>query len=153
MRSLILLGLVTVFYAAYNLLVKVSSSSTGSVTTAPILATIALQATALTVSSVYLIYLTRQNVSIALPGRAIFWAVGAGICIGLAEIIYFYLFRGFAGEKAMPASMAIPFIVGGTIAISVVVSILVFGESLKPLQWLGVTLSFVGMIVLALSPD
>ena len=151
MRTIVLLVLVTICYAAYNLLVKASTNSSGSITTAPILATIALQATALTVSIVYLIHLTRENVSVALPAKAFFWAMGAGLCIGLAEIMYFYLFRGFPGEKGMEASAAIPFIVGGTIAIAVAVSILVFGESLKPMQWAGVSMAFAGMIILALS--
>ena len=152
MRTLILLILITICYAGYNLLVKVSGSHTGSVNIAPILATMALQATALGVSVVYLLYLTQQNVNVALPGKAFKWAVGAGVCIGLAEILYFYLFRGFAEDKPVSGSIAIPFIVGGTIVISVLVSVLVFGETLKPVQWLGVILAFSGMILLAFSP-
>lgn len=151
MRAIILLILITLCYAAYNLLVKISSNHSGSIANAPILATIVLQATALSISTVYLIYLTRQNISVALPSKALLWAAGAGFCIGLAEIMYFYLFRGFSGEKGMEASVAIPFIVGGTIAIAVVISILVFGETLKPMQWVGVGMAFAGMLILAIS--
>ncbi|MCY3767824.1 MAG: hypothetical protein OXG56_00430 [Gammaproteobacteria bacterium] len=152
MRTLILLILITVCYAGYNLLIKVSGSHTGSVNTAPILATMALQASAFGVSVAYLIYLTQQNASVTLPGKAFIWAVGAGVCIGLAEILYFYLFRGFAEDKPVAGSVAIPFVVGGTIVISVLVSVLAFGEPLKPVQWLGVVLAFSGMILLAFSP-
>ena len=151
MRTLLILLLVTVCYAAYNLLVKVSTSHVDSVATPPIIATICLQAAALSVSLVYLLYLTRQSVSLALPGKAYAWAVGAGICIGIAEVLYFYLFRGFEGEKPIAASSAIPFIVGGTIVIAVAVSHFIFRESLNTGQWVGIALAFAGMMVLAVS--
>ncbi len=150
MHTLILLFLITVCYAAYNLLVKISGSHIGA-TTSPILATICLQATALVVSIVYLIYITGQTTAIALPARACLWAVAAGLCIGLAEISYFYLFRGIGDDKPMAASSAIPFIVGGTIVIAVMVSRFVFNESLNTGQWIGAGLAFTGMMVLAMS--
>ena len=46
MKTLVVLCLITLCYASYNLLVKVSSHHIVSVTTPPILATIALQAAA-----------------------------------------------------------------------------------------------------------
>ncbi len=151
MYTLILLLLITICYAAYHLLVKISSGHGVPVDTAPILATLSLQASAMMVSLVYLSYLARQQVSVTLPGKAYIWAIGAGMCIGFAEIMYFYLFRGFAGEKPMAASTAIPFIVGGTIVIAVLVSVLVFKEDLNPGQWIGVCLAFIGMVILGLN--
>ena len=151
MRTIILLGLITVCYAAYNLLVKVSSNHVGAVNTPPIVATIFLQSAALTVSVVYLLYLTRQNVELALPGKAYAWAIAGGVCIGLAEIMYFYLFRSAPGEKAVSASTAIPIIVGGTIIIATVVSWLVFKETLNPGQWIGIAITFAGLTVMAIS--
>lgn len=151
MRTLILLVLVTVFYASYNLLIKASSNHAGQEVGSPILATISLQLAALSVSIVYLLHLSRQELTLTLPIKAYAWAIGAGLCIGLAEILYFYLFRGFDGEKVMHASSAVPFIVGGTIAITVVVSIVVFGESLNRGQWAGVGLAFASMLVLAIN--
>jgi len=150
MNTLLLLCLITGCYAAYNLLVKVSGSyADGS--SAPILATISLQIAALSMSLIYLVYLQRSDVNIALPGKVYLWAILAGVCIGLAEIMYFYLFRGIGGEKPMTASTAIPFIVGGTIAITVFVSHVVFREVLGVGQWIGVSLAFAGMLVLAIS--
>jgi len=150
MTPLLLLLLITGCYAAYNLLVKVSGSHT-EVTAAPILATISLQLAALSVSLICLAYLNRGNINIALPGKVYFWAVLAGVCIGTAEVMYFYLFRGLGGEKPMAANVAIPFIVGGTIAVVVLVSHFVFRESMGLGQWIGVSLAFAGMIVLGLS--
>ena len=69
----------------------------------------------------YPLSLARNSVALAdLPIRTYAWAVGAGICISIAEILYFYMFQGFAGEARIEASRAIPFIVGGTIVTSVV---------------------------------
>lgn len=153
MRTLLLLLLITICYAAYNLLVKVSSSYVDSQSTSPIIATIILQSTALMVSLVYLLFLIRQTVNLALPIKAYAWAAVAGLCIGLAEVLYFYLFRGFADENPIAASSAIPFIVGGTIVIAVAVSHFIFKESLNSGQWFGVGLGFVGMIVIALNSN
>jgi len=149
MRTLILLILITLCYSAYNLLVKISSSHIGSVSTPPIVATIFLQSSALTISVVYFLYLTRQETSLALPAKAYVWAIAGGICIGIAEILYFYLFRGFSDDSPVAASSAIPFIVGGTIVIAVAVSHFVFREALNNGQWIGIALAFLGMMVLA----
>lgn len=150
MQTLVLLLLITACYAAYNLLVKVSSGYSDATTT-PIMATISLQLAALSVSLIYLLYLARQPLSIVLPGRAYAWAVAAGICIGLAEVMYFYLFRGVAGEKSIAASTAIPFVVGGTIVIVLAISSFVFRETLNSGQWIGVGLTFAGMSMLVIS--
>ena len=150
MQTLVLLLLVTACYAAYNLLVKVSSGhSLGAAS--PVTATISLQVAALSVSLVYLVFLMRQPINLALPARAYLWAIAAGICIGLAEVRYFYLFRGIGGEKPIAASTAVPFVVGGTIAIVIAVSSFIFREVLNTGQWIGVVLTFAGMSVLALS--
>jgi drug/metabolite transporter (DMT)-like permease len=148
MYSLILLLLITLCYAAYNLLVKVSGDQTAGAS--PILATITLQAAALGVSVCYLLVVLRQGAALSLPGRAFQFAALAGICIGLAEVMYFYLFRGVSGEAGMPASQAIPVIVGGTIVISALAAVLLFGERPGPVQWLGITLAGCGMLILAL---
>lgn len=150
MQTLVLLLLITTCYAAYNLLVKVSSGYSDATTT-PIMATISLQLAALSVSLIYLLYLARQPLSIVLPGRAYAWAVAAGICIGLAEVMYFYLFRGVAGEKSIAASTAIPFVVGGTIVIVLAISSFLFRETLNSGQWIGVGLTFAGMSMLVIS--
>lgn len=151
MQTLIFLCLITFCYAAYNLLVKVSSDHAGPVSAPPILATISLQLAALTLSCLYLLYLYQKGQSVFISLQAIPWAVAAGVCIGAAEIMYFILFRGFEGETVIAANRAIPFIVGGTIVITVVVAGLLLGEQLSGLQWLGVALCVAGMLVLGLS--
>ncbi len=146
MYTLILLLLITVCYAAYNLLVKVSGSQAGL--SSPILATIGLQMAALVVSLLYLMVLVRQGVAVALPARVLALGVAAGVCIGAAEVMYFYLFRGVAGEPGMAASVAIPIIVGGTIILSILMTRVFFGETLAMIQWLGIGLMLFGLWLL-----
>ncbi len=145
--------LITLCYSGYNLLIKVSMSHAESTITSPILAAICLQFSALVVSVAYLLTMVKDSVSISdFPLGAYAWAVGAGICIGIAEILYFYLFRGFEGEAPIQASTAIPVVVGGTILITVLVSALLFRESISYSQWFGATMAFAGMVVLAFNP-
>ncbi len=150
MKSLLFVLLIMLCYSGYNLLIKVSMSHAGSSIVSPILATICLQISALGVSMVYLMTASRTTASFSdLPIAAYVWAIGAGICIGIAEILYFYLFRGFAGEPPIQASTAIPMVIGGTILITIMVSVFLFREALNPAQWLGVALAFAGMALLA----
>ena len=107
--SLILLLGVTSLYAGYNLLVKVSSGHVPAVATTPILATIALQVAALAVSAAFAAGLVlRSGHVLAVSPAAVAWAVAAGLCIGAAEIGYFYLFRGVGGAQPMAANVANP---------------------------------------------
>lgn len=154
MKSLFFVLLITLCYSGYNLLIKASMSQVESAVVSPIWATIFLQISALMVSLAYLATAGRNTVSLSdLPVGAYAWAIGAGLCIGIAEILYFYLFRGFAGETAIQASTAIPLVIGGTILITVMVSVLLFRESLNPAQWFGVALALTGLAVLAVNSN
>ena len=153
MKSLLFVLLITLCYSGYNLFIKVSMSHAESTIVSPVIATICLQISALTVSIAYLLTMVRTSVSIPdFPFGTYAWAIGAGICIGIAEILYFYLFRGFEGETLIQASTAIPMVIGGTILITILLSVFLFRESLSHVQWFGVTLSFAGMAVLAINP-
>ena len=147
--SLTLLLAVTVFYAGYNLLVKVSSGHVPAVATTPILATITLQAAALAVSAAFAAGLVlRGGHVLAVSAPAVSWAVAAGLCIGAAEIGYFYLFRGVAGNEPMPANVAIPIIISGTIVLTLLVSWLVFREPFTWVRVVGAALVVVGVVTL-----
>lgn len=84
-----------------------------------------------------------------LPASAYTWAALAGICIGLAEIGYFYLFRGSSIAEAMPVSVATPVIVGGTVVIAMVAAMIFFAESIGPRQWVGALLIVAGLTLVA----
>jgi len=148
--SLLLLLAVTGLYAGYNLFVKVSSSYVPVAATSTVLATICLQLAALAASISFLSFLAlRGGHVLSLPTRAYGWAVAAGLCIGVAEICYFYLFRGSDGREAVAASVAIPVIVSGTIAITLVVSHFVLQESLTSVQLIGTALVVLGVVMIS----
>ena len=79
---------------------------------------------------------------------AVLWAVAAGLCIGAAEIGYFYLFRGIGGGEPMEANVAIPVIVSGAIVLTVILSWLVLREPFTWARLLGAALVAGGVVVL-----
>ena len=147
--SLVLLLGVTLLYAGYNLLVKVSSGHIPAAATSPILATITLQVAALTVSVVFALGLVlRGGHVLAVSPPAVVWAVAAGLCIGMAEIGYFYLFRGVGESAPMAANVAVPIIVSGAIVLTLVVSWFVFREPFTWIRLAGAALVVVGVVAL-----
>jgi len=149
MNVYIFLAIVTIFYAGYNLLIKVSGGHVPETATSTILATITLQLAALTASVIFAsILLARGGQSFMLPAPAFLWAIGAGFCIGIAEIAYFYVFGGLGGSQALPANVAIPTIVCGTIVITTLVSFFIFKEPLATRQILGSLVVIVGIFLI-----
>lgn len=149
MNAWVLVLLITLLYAGYNLFVKVSGDHAAGVATTTVLATISLQVAALIVSLIFAAYLlSRGDQSFALPTASFRWAILSGICIGIAEIAYFYLFSGTGMRQLIPASTAIPIIVSGTILISFVVAVFWLGEPFAWRQMLGVVLVISGVSVL-----
>ena len=149
MIPILLLLTVTVLYASYNLLVKVSSSHVPEDATTTILATVCLQITALAASAVFAgVLLARGGQVMQLSTSAYLWAAGAGLCIGFAEIAYFYLFGGIGGIKPMAASVAIPVIVSGTIVITQAAGVVLFGESVTWAKFAGCGCIVLGIVLL-----
>ncbi len=147
--SFVLLLTVTALYAGYNLLIKLATDQVPQEATSTILATISLQVTALATSLIFAAALGfRGGQTLALPAGALGWAIGAGLCIGAAEIAYFYLFRGFANVGPVAANLAIPTIVGGTVVITVAASWLVLREPVTGLRLLGAGLVVAGIIAM-----
>lgn len=146
--SIGLLIAVTVLYAGYNLLVKVSGNQVPATATTTIMATICLQIAALAVSLIFLAILSIKGGHSFQLGRVTYlWAGMAGLCIGLAEIGYFYLFGNLSGSEPMAASKAIPVIVSGTILIALVFSILFLKEKAGLSQLFGCLLIVTGIVV------
>ena len=98
MTGLLLLVTVTALYAGYNILIKVSASQVPAAATSTITATICLQLAGLMTSIVFVsVAMIRGGQVLQLTWGAYIWAAAAGLCIGGAEIAYFYLFRGIGG--------------------------------------------------------
>ena len=151
MVALLLLLTVTTLYAGYNLLVKVSGGFVPAEATTTIFATICLQLAALATSVAFMgLLLLRGGHVLHLSTSTYLWAAAAGLCIGGAEIAYFYLFGGIGIPKPMAANVAIPTIVSGTIIITMLVSYLVLKEPMTWNQMLGSGCIVLGIIMLFL---
>ncbi len=149
MAGLLLLVTVTMLYAGYNLLIKVSAAHVPATATSTIAATICLQIAALLTSILFLsIALIRGGQVLQLTWGAYTWAAAAGLCIGGAEIAYFYLFGGVGAIKPMAANLVIPTVVSGTIVITAIAAYFVFRESLTPIQFAGIGCVIFGVALL-----
>lgn len=151
MAGLLLLATVTTLYAGYNLLIKVSAAHVPAAATSTIAATICLQVAALMTSILFLsIALIRGGQVLQLTWGAYFWAAAAGLCIGGAEIAYFYLFGGVGAIKPMAANVVIPTVVSGTVVIAAIAAYFIFRESLAPIQLAGIGCVVLGVVLLHL---
>ncbi len=151
--AVFLLTLVTLAYAGYNLLIKVSGGHAAEGATTTIVATLCLQAGAVLASTSFFAFLLVQGGhSFRLTTPAYAWAFAAGLCIGMAEVGYFYLFGGVAGIRPMAASVVVPTVVTGTVVITLLVSWLVLRETLGLAQVLGAALIVGGILVMFLGP-
>lgn len=148
MLGIALLVAVTIFYAGYNVLIKISGSYVPASATTTILATICVQVAALLTSMLFLGLLAiRGGQVFSLPTASYLWAALAGLCIGAAEIGYFYLFGGVGLARPMAATVAIPTIVSGTIVIALLASVLVLEEKIGWSQVLGSCLIVLGIAI------
>ena len=147
--AVVLLTLVTLAYAGYNLFIKAAGDHVPATASTTILATFLLQFGAAVASTCFLAFLLVQGGhSFRLAAPAYAYAFVAGLCIGVAEVVYFYIFGGIGGMRPVPASLAIPIVVTGTVVVTVLVSALVFREALTPLQLVGAALIVAGIAVL-----
>ena len=147
--GIFLLIAITVLYAGYNLLVKVSSNYVPESATSTVLATICLQLAALAASGTFaLLLLARGGHVLKLSATAYAWAAAAGLCIGLAEIGYFYLFRGVGGTGPVAASVAVPVIVTGTVVLTMLFSSFALKESLGGMQIAGTAVVVIGIAMI-----
>ena len=147
--GVLLLIAITALYAGYNLLVKVSSNHVPETATSTVIATICLQVAALAASCTFaMLLLARGGHVLKLSTAAYAWAAGAGLCIGLAEIGYFYLFRGVGGTGPVAASVAIPVIVTGTIVLTMFISFFALKESLGAMQVAGTVVVIIGIAMI-----
>ncbi len=143
-----LLAAVTFLYAGYNVFIKVSGGLVPATATTTVLATVCLQLAAIFTSIVFLtVLLFRGGHAFSLSTGAYFWAAVAGLCIGCAEIAYLYLFGGIGLSKPMPAAIAIPTIVSGTIVIAMLFSLLFLKEAVSWNQIAGSGLIIFGIVL------
>ena len=124
-RCGLLLAIVTLAYVGYNLLIKVSGNHVPADATTNGVAAICLQTGALVTSAIFaatLAFQGGQTFRLTVPSYA--WALAGGLCIGIAEIAYLTI---FSRSDPLPASVVIPTVVTGTVVVTLIVSVFVFG--------------------------
>lgn len=136
----IFLALITaVFYGAYNVFIKISSGHINQIVGAVI-----LQAVATIVGGVVLIILKMTNNPLIISQKGVWFAVLAGIFVGLAEITSFFVF-----SKGVPVSIGIPIIIGGSVLVGAVLGLTFLKETLNPIHYLAMALIIVGVVILS----
>ncbi|MFH1253073.1 MAG: EamA family transporter [Candidatus Uhrbacteria bacterium] len=136
----IFLALITaVFYGVYNVFIKISSGHINQIVGA-----VVLQITAALVGGVILVILKITNSPLEISPKGVWFAVAAGIFVGLAEITSFFVF-----SKGVPASVGIPIIIGGSVLVGAILGLSVLKETLNPIHYLAIVLIVVGVIFLS----
>jgi bacterial/archaeal transporter family protein len=131
-------ALTALCYGLYNFFIKLSSGHIHQIA-----GSVILQVTAALVGGGILAYLHLARSPLHASPRGVWFAVLAGIFVGLAEILSFYVFA-----KGIPASVGIPLIVGGTVIAGVLLGLVFLGETLRPVDYLAVILIVAGTAIL-----
>lgn len=138
MQLIILLVITALFFALYNVFLKVASGGIHQ-----ILGAVILQVTAAFIGGAVILYLKGTNASFNFTKEGIFYSILAGVFVGLAEIISFYIF-----SKNVNASIGIPIIIGGTIFFSVLIGIVFLKERIAIFDAVGLLLILAGVSII-----
>ena len=139
MHWLTLLIVTAVLFGLYNFFIKVSAGHIHE-----ILGAVILQAVALLLGSIAIVYLKLKHVPFETSERGLLFAILAGLAVGLAEITSFYAF-----SKGTSASVGIPVIVGGTVIVGTLLGVLFLKEQLHWQHYVGIALILIGIFIVA----
>lgn len=140
MSWVILILLSAFFYGAYNFFLKVSSGSINQ-----ILGAVILQFVATLTGGAALVFLKLINAPLQFSSKGVTLAIFAGISVGLAEILSFYIF-----SKGISLSVGMPIIVGGSVLVGSALGIIFLKESLTLVQYFAIALVTAGISILLL---
>ena len=137
----IYIALLTVFsFGFYNFFIKLASGNIGHM-----LGAFILQAVATVLGGGILLYMKiTSGESLQYDSKGILYSCLAGVFVGLAEIFSFVVF-----SKGVAASVATPFIVGGSIVVTALLGIIFLKEDIKLIQIGGMLLIIVGVVLLS----
>lgn len=133
-------------YALYNIFIKKGSSHIN-----PVLGGVILQFVAALLGSVLLgILILKEGGSevIVFDSDGIFWAVLAGVAVGVAEIVSF-----FVSSLGVQAMQSIPIIIGGSVMFGTVIGAVALHEDLSLRGWFGVVMISVGISLVGLDSE
>jgi transporter family protein len=138
MQLIVLLVVTALFFALYNVFLKVASGGIQQM-----LGAIILQITAALIGAIAILYLKGTNTVFNYTKEGVTYAVLSGVFVGLAEILSFYIF-----SKNVNASVGIPIIIGGTIFFSVIIGIIFLKEKIAIYDVLGLFLILTGVSII-----
>lgn len=75
--------------------------------------------------------------------KGIFYAILAGVLVGLSEILAFYLF-----SRGISVSVGAPIIIGGSVVFAVLLGLFI-GEKINLYQILAIILIIIGIVILS----
>ncbi|WP_223649732.1 EamA family transporter [Hymenobacter psoromatis] len=125
--------------AGYNFFIKLAADSLP-----PAVGAVVLQLVAAGLGAAWLLRQWLAGQPLAVSGRGLGLAALAGLCVGLAEMLTFVVFR-----RGVPASVGTPVIVGGSVLLATLLGLLVLRESLTLGQVGGLALIVGGIGLLA----
>jgi transporter family protein len=136
-----------VAYAFYNIFIKKGSASID-----PILGGVILQFVAASLGAVLLfgvVVMDKEGgiAEIHYDKSGLFWSVCAGLAVGLAEMLSFYV-----SSIGVQATQSIPVIIGGSVLFGSVLGMLVLSEKMMLHGWSGVVMLVVGIGLVATDP-
>lgn len=127
-----------IFYGAYNVFIKVSSGHINQIVGAVI-----LQIVAALLGGIILLIMKMTNSPLEISQKGVWFAVLAGVFVGLAEITSFFVF-----SKGISASVGIPIIIGGSVVVGAVLGLTFLKETLNPIHILAILLIVGGVVLL-----
>lgn len=140
--ELIIIALITaLFFALYNFLIKSASDSINHILGAVILQIVA---TIAGIIYFYLMSFAKNSNNINFSKKGIILSIAAGLSIGIAEILTFYVF-----SKGLNAAIGTPLIVGSSILFTTILSLIFLKEELSLVQWLGVFTLILGIYLIS----
>ena len=138
MSWIILTFITAALFGVYSFFIKVSSGHINQIAGALI-----LQAVAALVGGISLLFLKFTNSPIEISNKGVFYAILAGLFIGLAEIATFFVF-----SKGVTLSLGLPIIVAGSVVFGSLLGILFLKEVLTPIHLLAMLLVVIGIALL-----
>mmetsp|Transcript_12345 Transcript_12345/g.22412 ORF Transcript_12345/g.22412 Transcript_12345/m.22412 type:complete len:258 (-) Transcript_12345:42-815(-) len=132
-------------YAFYNIFIKKGSASIHPVLGGVILQFVAAILGVFLIS--YIIVRDGGTADLHYDWDGIQWSICAGIAVGLAEMISF-----FVSSLGVQAMQSIPIIIGGSVMFGTLLGLLLLGELLSMQGWIGVVLLISGICLIGTDP-
>lgn len=131
-------GLAAACLGGYHVMIKLSSASVHQALGAFVLQGVALVVGGLVAGGVVL-----GRGPLEWTPRGLWWAAGAGLLVGVAELLGFMVFK-----RGAPVHTATAIMVGGSVALAAAIGIVALGEEASATRLLGIVLVVSGVALL-----